>query len=227
MKKLALVVIGLATIMVAVDGCKKQEEETGNGKNIRISLPYEDTVLVLDLGDSAKAMQGVVIKNGQGKQITEGIVIEGLDEVGRKMLIYKVEESDGKIVQTKREAIVRVNKLLGKYVRTYPLRPNYTPDTIEFVKNDTNLCALTCAPYIWLGTQYDSAVFVADKSIPYSLKFISYAKEYPSSIYGKAHMVYSKKENVFSIDAIYVEFYVKNVDTLQMRDTFLMTEKLL
>jgi hypothetical protein len=213
-----------------LDACKKpkpepEEEQTGNGKNITITLPADQTILILDLGDSLKAMQGVVIKNDKGKQITEGIVIEGLDEVGRKGLTYIVKESDGKVVQKSRQAIVKADKLCGSYKATVISRPTWDPVSYDVLKNDTNIVAVTIAN-IWMGgVSYDFAVFTPDESTPYALKFIDGFKTTQGSMYGKARFDYGKTGDIFAFKTGFLEGYRKDNDLLVIIDTVLLEKQ--
>jgi hypothetical protein len=232
MRKFILSIAIIITVTVVFDACKKrksgsnEEQETGNGKNITITLPSDQNILVVDLGDSITAMKGVVIKNDKGKQITEGIVINGLDEVGNKELTYTVTESNGKVVQKSRSAIVRADKLLGTYKSTFITRDSNWGHTLyNVLKNDTNITAITIES-IWMGgVSYNPAVFVADKSIPYTLTFIDYEKTSIGIMYAKGKINYGKEGDNFSLKTGFLEGYRKDNDKLMIIDTVIFERK--
>jgi hypothetical protein len=230
-KQLILLIVVITTLTVVFDACKKpkpeEEQETGNGKNITITFPPESDMLIVDLGDSVKAMQGVIIKNDKGKQITEGIIIQGLDEVGKnKELIYIVKENSGKVVRKSRPATVKADKLLGTYKCTFISRDtNWKAKTHNVLKNDTNMTAITI-DVIWMGgNEYSSAVFASDKSMPYTLTFIDYAKVTTQSMYAKSRIIYGKVGDEFSLKTGFLEAYLKRNDQLMLIDTVTFERK--
>jgi hypothetical protein len=232
MKRFIVLILITVAVTVVFDACKPKPEdeqpiETGNGRNITITLPADDNILIVDLGDSIAAMQGIVIKNDKGKQITEGIVIEGLDEVGNKELIYTVTESGGKIVQKSRSAIVRADKLLGLYEGDMITRTNFGILSYTVLKNDTNRVAVTIES-IWMGgVSYHPAVFIADESIPYTLTFIDDNRDVTqgSSMYAKGRITYGKTDDGFALKMGFLEGYKKSDNQLMVTDTVILERK--
>lgn len=126
------------------DDKEKEKEETADKVKPTITFPANpnNSLLVLDLGDEAKALEGVKASDDVDGDLTSSVKVSGnFERVGKTQLKYKVSDKAGNVAEVTRDVIISGNKLAGIYSTIARLQKDTTQrstfDLVVSVEQDT------------------------------------------------------------------------------------------
>jgi hypothetical protein len=108
MKKLAVSVVALATVF-AFTSCNSED-------TVAPVITVPDNALVIDLGDTEAALEGVTASDDKDKDVTTYLTVEGVDYVGIGTLTYSAKDKANNEGTAERAVTIKAGKLKGTYL---------------------------------------------------------------------------------------------------------------